>query len=267
LNGLLSDWLTWQDSERFRVQFDALTGCLEELSPDPEEPLRPAAPVRRLELGAREIPTLKLPYGEIPLLITSAGVQRAIAIAYMLVWSWFEHLTYAEAGRRQPQRHIIIMIDEVESHLHPRWQRVIVPALVNVISRLSSEVSAQLHISTHSPMVMASIEKDFNAEADALFHLKLVGELGHRDVQLERLPFVRRGTNDRWLVHPVFGLEQARSIDGEQAVEEAKQLQEEAKPDREEVSKVHDRLLRALAEDDPFWPRWLYFAAQHGAKK
>jgi hypothetical protein len=266
-SGLIADWVAWQGSDRFRPQYEALVGCLEELSPDPKEPLMPGEPVRRLPLGAREVPTLKLPYGEVPLLIASAGVQRAVAIAYMLVWSWYEHLTYATAGKREPQRHIIVLVDEVEAHLHPRWQRVIVPAIVNVVSRLSSEVSAQIHISTHSPMVMASLETHFDEKRDSLFHLKLIDAGEKSDVLLEQLPFIRRGPFDRWAVDPVIGLQQARSVEGEGAIAEAVRIQAGAKVDSGEVKRVHHDLLHALADDDPFWPRWLFFAREHGAEQ
>lgn len=265
-NGLLADWITWQESDRFRSHFEALSGCLKELSPDRDAPLRPGKPARKLILGSKEIPTLALPYGDIPLPIVSAGIQRILAIAYILVWSWYEHLIYAEEGRREPQRHIIILLDEIEAHLHPRWQRMIVPALVNVITRLSSQVSSQLHIATHSPMVMASAEMCFDVETDALFHLKLIREGTEQDVELEKVPFVRYGTSDRWLISDIFGLEQARSVDGEQAIERATKLQEQTSPKSDEIADVHQELIGALADDDPYWPRWLFFASEHGVE-
>ena len=30
--------------------------------------------------------------------------------------------------------------------------------------------------------------------------------------------------------------------------------------------KIHETLIRTLADDDEFWPRWLYFAEQHGVE-
>ena len=45
----------------------------------------------------------------------------------------------------------LLLIDEIELHLHPRWQRTVVPALRAAFPRV------QLVAATHSPAVMASV--------------------------------------------------------------------------------------------------------------
>src|SRR5205823_2601855 len=99
---------------------------------------------------------------------------------------------------------------------------------------------------------------------DDLHHLKLVG----KNVTLEELPFVRRGTADRWLMSDVFSLPLARSVPAERAIEDAKALQQmpTEKVETESVSEVHDRLAKYLAPDDAFWARWTFFAEQHGVQ-
>lgn len=264
-NGLLRDWVAWQiGGDRYKDQFAALKTCLDRLSPSRTEALVPGEPTR-LPLDAREIPTLKMPYGEIPVLLGSAGVQRILGIAYILVWAWFEHLTNSQAIRKSPQRRLVFIIDEVEAHLHPRWQRVIVPALVDVINLLSEEITPQVHLATHSPMVMASTETIFSERTDDLHHIRMDKDLG--DVVLDELPFVKRGTVDQWLISEVFELHQARSVPAEQAIDDAKSLQESDAPDPDQVREVNDRLVAALAPDDDFWPRWRFFAKKHGVDK
>jgi hypothetical protein len=261
-NGLLRDWVVWQTGgERHRARFEALRACLKALSPSDGEPLEPGEPVR-VPLDSREIPTLKMPYGSVPVIHASAAVQRVVALAYLMVWTWHEHLANSELVRRKPQRRLVMIIDEVEAHLHPRWQRVIVPAIMSVVRRLSSEVSPQIHLATHSPLVMASAETIFGEE-DALHHLRLEGN----DVKLEILPFVRRGTADAWLMNDVFGLDHARSLPSAKAIEEAKKLQLSASPASDDVVRVHRELERLLAPDDEFWPRWRFFALKHGLKE
>jgi len=70
---------------------------------------------------------------------------------------------------------------------------------------------------------------------------------------------------DLWLMSDLFGLEQPRSKDAEEAIEDAKELQRKRTPSTEEVQEVSNRLLNVLAQDDDFWPRWTYFAEQRGA--
>lgn len=59
----------------------------------------------------------------------------------------------------------VVLIDEIDLHLHPRWQRVVVPGLLSAFPRL------QFVISTHSPQVLSSVE---NNQVRALRAGKLV---------------------------------------------------------------------------------------------
>ena len=45
----------------------------------------------------------------------------------------------------------VVLIDELDLHLHPRWQRVALPGIRNVFPRL------QLVVTTHSPQVLSSV--------------------------------------------------------------------------------------------------------------
>ena len=156
-NGLVTDWVLWQvGGDRYANQFGALVECLRTLSPSDKELLEVGEPMHLH--GPQEIPTLVMSYGNVPITIASAAVERVAALAYMLVWTWFEHIRNASAARRPTQKAIVLLVDEVEAHLHPRWQRMIVPAMVKVVEQLAPDVVVQVHLATHSPMVMASAE-------------------------------------------------------------------------------------------------------------
>lgn len=47
---------------------------------------------------------------------------------------------------------IILLLDEVDIHLHPKWQRRILPAIQTLLP------NAQVFVSTHSPFVVGSVE-------------------------------------------------------------------------------------------------------------
>jgi TIR domain/AAA domain, putative AbiEii toxin, Type IV TA system/AAA domain len=263
-NGLLRDWVSWQRGGPSQQSwpFDTLTSSLQILSPPDSMSLSPGEPVR-LPGDTREIPTLSTPYGNVPLLHLSAGMQRIVSLAYMLIWTWQEHLALCELARREPLGRLLLMIDEVEAHLHPRWQRAIVPALMHVIEKMSSEIRPQIHLATHSPLVLASAEEIFDEELDQLFNLRLDGA----DVALDRQEFVRFGTVDGWLTSEAFGLDHPRSQQAASAIDDAKELQESEQPSPDRVREVHGRLVEALASNDEFWPRWRYFALQHGVER
>jgi hypothetical protein len=255
-NGLLSDWLSWErGGETHQRNYRDLISSLQLLSPALDENFAPGRP-RRIASDAREIPTLSMPYGDIPITLTSAGVKRMLALAYMMVWAWNEHLANSSLARLKPSEKLILIVDEVEAHLHPRWQRVIVPALMKAVSRLVVSFEPQVHIATHSPLVLASAEPFFDEDIDKLFHLGLEKD----NVTLEELPFEKEGRVDRWLTSPVFGLGSPRSVQAELVISTANALQRgniEAKP--ETVEEVNSQLSKVLAQDDSYWPRWRGF--------
>jgi len=265
INGLLQDWIQWQNKPE-KYPFGTLTKVLERLSPPSESDLgvlKPGESVR-LPFDTREIPALIHPYGTIPIVHASAGVQRIITIAYLIVWAWEEHKIQSELTHNKPLKNMVILIDELEAHLHPQWQRVILPAILDVREDLGSDLQVQIMVATHSPLVMASIEPRFNENTDKLFRLDLVNsDLYGKDVQINQLPFIRQGVVDSWLMSDVFQLGQARSLEAEKAIKVAKALQLEDHPKKEDVENVSRDLTRYLSENDGFWPRWLYFAEQH----
>jgi predicted ATP-binding protein involved in virulence len=155
-----------------------------------------------------------------------------------------------------------LLIDEVEAHLHPRWQRAIVPSLLSVVDELARDLVAQIHLATHSPLVLASAEPRFQEDRDKLLHLRLDG----KNVVLEELPFAKRGRADLWLMSQAFDLDQPRSVPASEAIEAAKRLQEADSPSTKDVRQIHQKLTAHLAPDDEFWPLWSFFAKKHGVR-
>jgi hypothetical protein len=262
IEGLLRDWTRWQHSEP--VVFETFKSVLRKLSPPDMLPLTPGEPTR-MPNEARPIPTLEHNYGTVPFTNESAGVKRVVTLAYLIVWAWNEHKVYSSIAGKQPQTRVVILIDEMEAHLHPKWQRVILPALVDVTSILSSEIQPQMIIATHSPLVLASVETIFSDTTDKLFHLELRDET--RRVSFRQIPFVPYGRIDRWLTSDLFELRQARSQEAEKAIEDARKIMESPGPQKEEIRMASHALVRsALPPNDEFWARWTYFAEKNGVE-
>lgn len=260
IEGLIRDWIRWQTATD-RKTFDQFASVLKRLSPEDLGVLKPGPPIR-LPGDPREIPTIEHRYATVPVTHASSGVQRVLLLAYLIIWSWQEHELAAERIGRAPLHRMMVLVDELEAHLHPKWQRIVLPALMGVGDLLSSDLAIQTIAATHSPMILASMEATFDPATDILYHLYGVGP----SVKLEETPFVKYGDASGWLTSPLFGLRHARSREAEMAIEEAKRVQLLPEPSAEEVATVSDRLKQNLAGDDKFWPRWLYFAEQHGVK-
>jgi hypothetical protein len=219
--GLIRDWGSWQ--REGSTAFAALKKVLHALSPSSDELLSPGE-LRRLSLDdPKDYPTLSMPYGEDVIVVhASAGMRRAIALAYLLVWTWREHLAACELRGSPPAREIVFLVDEVESHLHPQWQRRIVPALLDVMDTLTGahSIEIQLIVATHSPLVLASTENRFDPERDAISVLDLID----RCVRLEVSPWRRRGDANNWLSSSLFDLREPRSLESERALVRARSL-------------------------------------------
>ena len=265
-NGLLADWILWQNSPE-NEPFETFKRVLKRLSPPDLETgdigiLKPGKPTR-ISGDSRWMPTIKHAYGEVPLVYASAGVQRIVALAYLIVWAWEEHKAQSKLIRQSPKRNMVILVDEIEAHLHPQWQRKILTALLEVQNDLASELSMQLLIATHSPLLMSSIEPIFERNQDKIFHLDL---LNGTEVVLQEPEFVIYGTVDSWLRSEIFELSQPRSFEGERAIEDAKKLQLKETVTKAEVVEVSERLMKYLSAHDPFWSRWTFFATEHGVE-
>lgn len=252
-NGLISDWANWQLEAG--EAFAQLTRVLEVLSPSEGEPLR-AGKLTKVSLSdARRHPTLQMPYGlEVPLIHTSAGIRRIMALAYLLVWAWQEHLAACELRGEKPARRIIFLIDEVEAHLHPQWQRRIIPALLDVMEALTGEhdASVQLITATHSALVLASTESQFDTRRDAVWEL----DLRDHKVQLQEFPWRRLGDANAWLTSSAFDLKEPRSLEAERAITRALALLRSEDPPDKELEEVNQALQASLGELDRFWVRW-----------
>lgn len=248
-NGLIEDVPTWQ--ARLRRLFDALNRALSTLSP-PGEPLAFGDPVRASIHDAREIPTVTLPYGSIPVTHASAAVKRITSLAYVLLWAWREHEEHARLAQVPATRNVIVLLDEIESHLHPEWQRRVLPGVLEALGEVSLAASVQTIVVTHSPLVVSSVEQRFDHAQDRLIHLRLNGHT----VSIEVLPFDKEGDVSAWLTSPAFGLRSTRSIDAERALARAQDLTAREDASVDDLRKANAELSRVLSPTDPYFVRW-----------
>jgi hypothetical protein len=87
------------------------------------------------------------PYGEVPFRALSLGYQTVTAWTVDLTWKLFEHYPKSVDPLQQPA---VVLIDELDLHLHPQWQRT----LRDSISASFPQV--QFVATAHSPLVAQS---------------------------------------------------------------------------------------------------------------
>lgn len=252
--GMVRDLVQWQSSDPKRWQaFEAVLEVINGRLQVGESPaFRFGEPQRVHVQDARRFPMLILPHGRVSLDLVSAGMRRILSLAYVLVWAWHNHLEVAALLKKEPVANVLLLVDELDIHLHPKWQRGILPALMAAAGTLRPEVEVQIVVSTHSPLVLASLDFHRSADPDEqrLYHL----DEGDTHTVIKELPLDTLGGVEAWLRSEAFGLQEARSAEAEAALVRASQLPRDARP--EAKREVEAELHRVLAATDPFWLRW-----------
>jgi hypothetical protein len=81
----------------------------------------------------------------------------ALSDGYRAFLSWVSDLLYhicitCPKGKKLVENRGIVMVDEIDLHLHPKWQRTILPTLARVLPNI------QFIVTSHSPLVVGSLE-------------------------------------------------------------------------------------------------------------
>ena len=80
----------------------------------------------------------------------SSGTEGTLLWVRWLALKLVYHYGFHDGWQDQPA---ILLIDEIENHLHPTWQRRVIPALLEHFPGL------QIFATTHSPFVVAGLKK------------------------------------------------------------------------------------------------------------
>ena len=84
-----------------------------------------------------------------PLNTMSQGTQSIVQwLAHLLIG----YAAYYDFPKNLEEKPGVLIIDEIDAHLHPSWQRRIIPALTNNFPNL------QIFCSTHSPLMLAGLK-------------------------------------------------------------------------------------------------------------
>ena len=93
-------------------------------------------------------PQFRTPDGNMPLDVLSQGTQSIIQWVAHLLFGCAQYYDYPENLEEKPA---ILIVDEIDAHLHPSWQRRIIHALTSNFPNL------QIFCSTHSPLMLAGL--------------------------------------------------------------------------------------------------------------
>ncbi len=123
-------------------QLETVRQALEQLMPDFKNLTVRRNPLRmEVEKKGKRLSVNQLSDGEKCLMAMVGDLARRMAIASPV--------------RNNPlEGEGIVLIDEIDLHLHPKWQRMIIPKLTNIFPK------CQFIVSTHSPHVLTHVQPE-----------------------------------------------------------------------------------------------------------
>ncbi|WP_438035911.1 AAA family ATPase [Sorangium sp. So ce204] len=163
----------------------------------------------------------------LPLADMSEGYRAALAVLVDIVRHMVvvyglgegdKNLISKKGGRVVAEYPGIVLVDEVDAHLHPEWQRRIGFWLKEHFPRI------QFIVTTHSPLICQA------ADEQAIYHLPAPGSEGvPRQLSIEEYWEVVRGTPTEIYRTAAFGMRETRSSRATQARREHAQLKAKEK--------------------------------------
>ena len=93
---------------------------------------------------------VKTPFGDLPLDILSQGTQSLVHSLARCILGYAEFYDFPPDLKEKPG---ILIIDEIDAHLHPSWQRRVIPTITKYFPNL------QIFCSTHSPLMLAGLKE------------------------------------------------------------------------------------------------------------
>ncbi len=173
-------------------------------------------------LGAATV-EFQTPYGWVPLKSLSLGYRTLITWMVDLASRLFDRYPDSPNPLAEPA---VVLVDEIDLHLHPRWQRTLMQFLSDKFP------NAQFIATAHSPLVV-------QAATDA--NIVLLRCEGDHVVIDNNVETIKNWRVDQILTSDLFGLESARPPQLDQALEERTQIL--SKP---HLSKADERRLKTL---------------------
>ncbi len=170
--------------------------------------------------------------GDIPIEAASQGVISLISWVGVLMQRFYE---VYEKDEEPTKAYALVLMDEIDAHMHPAWQQALVGHLKNTFP------NAQFIATTHSPLIVTGMP------AEQLFRF-IRNEEG-RPQQIEVEPEMAQGRADQVLTSELFGLTSSRDLETQELIKRYTELSARdnlSKPEKEELDKAADKLKIAL---------------------
>lgn len=180
-----------------------------------------------VDLKSRQV-TVITDDGEVPIEAVSQGMISLIGWIGILMQRLYEVYEHTPDPMNQ---FALVLIDEIDAHMHPQWQQTLVPDLEEVFPNI------QFIATTHSPLIVGS------RSPNEVFTLQRTPEIPNQ-VSVKKLDTSFRGWRaDQILTGPLFNLPSTREPDTQWLLERYSRLAA-----RDKLSPAEKKELREAAE-------------------
>lgn len=183
---------------------------------------------------------VRTPDGEVPIDTLSQGTTSILG----WVGTLLQRMLEIHGKSDQPEHEAaLVLVDEIDAHMHPEWQQSLVPLIKKHFPRL------QVIATSHSPLVVG------NLEAREVLHVRREAESGK--VLVERLNVSFQGWRaDQILTSPAFDLQTTIGEKAQQLMDEYASLygKTQRTPEDQERLEVLANTLRSQIPSHPETP-------------
>lgn len=165
----------------------------------------------------------------------SDGIRNMIGLVADIAYraATLNKLFRQDAPRHSPG---IVLIDEVDMHLHPAWQQRVLPQLLATFENI------QFIVTTHSPQVISTIKSK---------HVRLLS-LGEDGIGLAAQPLAESyAYSNADVLEAVMHTQPFPTVRESRDLERYRQLAEQGDLDTEELTRLRDRLEQSLGPTHP----------------
>lgn len=197
---LLAEKAELSVKEKFNYQLTLVKKILVDILPDVED-IR-VKPID--ETNSKLLIEVNTPYGWVNLRDLSFGYQTLTALIVDIAAKMMEQYPDSANPLAEP---VIILIDEIDLHLHPKWQRT-------VLDKLSEHFpKAQFIATSHSPLIV-------QAAQDRGANIVVCRKEGDHVVIDNNPDEVKGWSVDQILVSDLFEIDSSRSVEAQKKVDD-----------------------------------------------